>query len=220
MSEVKEKVKKVTTAKGRFYAVGENKYPSITTVLNAVADKTALLEWRKRVGEEEANRITKESTSIGTAMHACFENFLQGKELPEAITEEQKTGRAMFNAGKLQIQRYVKEVIAQETIVWSDVLKVAGQFDLLCKNHKDELVLVDFKSSKKRKPREFADDYRLQTAFYRQCIKEMFNLDVHHASLFFVTRDLEPYWMTFDNSETAFTELVDVRMRFAELKGY
>lgn len=213
-------VKKVTLKTGRFYAVGENKYPSITTVLSATADHTALDEWRKRVGAEEAARITAESTKIGTAMHSCFENFLQGKDLPEAITEEQKTGLAMFNAGKLQIKRFVKEVIAQEMIVWSDVLKVAGQFDLLCKNHKDELVLVDFKSAKKRKPREFVENYRLQTAFYRQCIKEMMGLEVDYATLFFVTRDFDAYWERFDNNETAFKELVEVRMRFAELKGY
>ena len=213
-------VKKVTLKTGRFYAVGENKYPSITTVLSATADHTALNEWRKRVGEKEAARITAESTKIGTAMHACFENFLQGKELPEAISEEQKTGRAMFNAGKLQIQRYVKEVIAQETIVWSDVLKVAGQFDLLCKNNKGELVLVDFKSAKKRKPREWIDNYRLQTAFYRQCIKERMGLEIDHAALFFVTRDFEAYWEHFNNEETKFNELIDARMKFAELKGY
>lgn len=213
-------VKKVTLKTGRFYAVGENKYPSITTVLSATADHTALNEWRKRVGADEAARITAESTKIGTAMHACFENFLQGKELPEAISEEQKTGRAMFNAGKLQIQRYVKEVIAQETIVWSDVLKVAGQFDLLCKNNKGELVLVDFKSAKKRKPREWIDNYRLQTAFYRQCIKERMRLEIDYAALFFVTRDFEAYWERFNNEETKFNELVDARMKFAELKGY
>lgn len=213
-------VKKVTLKTGRFYAVGENKYPSITTVLSATADHTALNEWRKRVGEAEAARITAESTKIGTAMHACFENFLQGKELPEAITEEQKAGRAMFNAGKLQIQRYVKEVIAQETIVWSDVLKVAGQFDLLCRNNKGELVLVDFKSAKKRKPRKWIDNYRLQTAFYRQCIKERMGLEIDHAALFFVTRDCEAYWERFNNEETKFNELVDARMKFAELKGY
>ena len=212
--------KQITLKTGRFYAVGENKYPSITTVLSATADHTALNEWRKKVGEAEAARITAESTKIGTAMHACFENFLQGKELPEAITEEQKVGRAMFNAGKLQIQRYVKEVIAQETIVWSDVLKVAGQFDLLCRNNKGELVLVDFKSAKKRKPREWIDNYRLQTAFYRQCIKEQMRLEIDHAALFFVTRDCEAYWERFNNEETKFNELVDARMKFAELKGY
>ena len=213
-------IRKVTLPTGRFYEVNSNRYPSITTVLSAGKENPAIDAWRKRVGDAEANRITKESTDIGTAMHSCFEMFLKGESLPTAITEEEKKGQAMFNAGKLQISRFVGEVVAQETIVWSDVLKVAGQFDLLCKNRKGELVLVDFKSTKKRKTKAHADNYRLQTAFYRQCIKERFGTDIHHAALFFVTRDLDAYWMRFENEDTKFTELVDVRMRFAELKGY
>lgn len=212
-------IRKVTTPKGRFYEVDRRRYPSITTVLS-VEESPFLTAWRKKVGEAEARRITTESTSIGTAMHACFENHLKGLPLPEPTTNEERKGREMFNSGKLQISNFVSEVIAQEKIVWSDVLKVAGQFDLLCRNKKGEVVLVDFKSTKKRKTEAQADSYRLQTAFYRYCIKETMGIDIHHSSLFFVTRDCEPYWMHFNNEATNFKELVDVRMRFVELKGW
>ncbi len=213
-------INKITTPTGRIYEVGRNRYPSITTVLSAGEDKSFLVEWRKRVGDVEADRITKESTDIGTHMHLCFEHFLKGIELPPHNTPEEAKGYKMFRAGSSFIRDFVKEVIGQECIVWSDILKVAGQFDLLCKNRKGEIVLVDFKSTKFKKTKAQADDYRLQCAFYRQCIKETMDLDIHHSSLFFVTRACEPYWMRFENSETTFKELVDARLKFCELKGF
>ena len=53
--------------------------PSVTTVLDALKDKTSLYEWRKRVGDEEANRITKLATGIGTQVHLHIENWCQKK---------------------------------------------------------------------------------------------------------------------------------------------
>ena len=212
-------IRKVTSGAGRFYEVNRKRYPSITTVL-AAEESPFLIAWRKKVGEEEARRITKESSLIGTAMHLCFERHLKGEPLPESTTKEEQKGREMFNAGKLMISNFVGEIIAQEQIVWSDVLRVAGQFDLLCKNKKGEVVLVDFKSTKKRKTESQANNYRLQTAFYRHCIKETLGVDIHHSALFFVTRDCEPYWMRFENDATSLKELIEARMKFVELKGW
>lgn len=213
-------IEKITTSNGRFYIVDEKKYPSITTVLSASQDKEFLTEWRQRVGEEEANRISNESTTIGSHMHLCFEHFLKGIDLPPHSTPEEQKGYKMFRAGSTIIKEFVKEVLGQEMMVYSNILKVAGQFDLLCKNRKGEIVLVDFKSTKIKKNKVAANDYRLQCAFYRQCIKESMGLDIHHSSLLFITRECEPYWMRFENEETTFKELVDVRMKFCELKGF
>ena len=52
-------LRRVQTPKGRQY-VGEdeNPEPSVTTVLDKTSDKTALIAWRKRVGEAEATRLS------------------------------------------------------------------------------------------------------------------------------------------------------------------
>ena len=214
-------IKKITTDNGRFYEIGEKRYPSITTVLSVGKEESPYLRaWKKRVGEEEAARITKESTDIGTAMHSFFELFLKEETLPQPVTEEEWTGYEMFRAGKTMIRDYVQEVIAQEKIVYSDKLKVAGQFDLLCKNRRGEIVLIDFKSTKRKKSKASADNYRLQTAFYRYCIKETMDIDIHHSALFFVTRDYNAYWMRINNGETNIKELIDIRMEFARIKGF
>ena len=71
------KIKQVNSEEGRLYEVnGESAYPSITTVLSKTKDKGPLLRWRKRVGEEHANRVTISATRRGTSMHKLCESYL------------------------------------------------------------------------------------------------------------------------------------------------
>ena len=49
-------------------------YPSITTILS-IRGKEAIYEWRKRVGDVEANRITKRATTRGTQFHSLMEQY-------------------------------------------------------------------------------------------------------------------------------------------------
>ena len=52
----------------RLYACPDGtKVPSVTTVLDSTKDKTFLIEWRKRVGDAEATRISTESAGLGTS---------------------------------------------------------------------------------------------------------------------------------------------------------
>ena len=74
-------LEKVDTDIGRHYLDSNNKpVPSVTTVLSGTSkSKDGLLQWRIRVGEEEAERIIKQSTDIGTSVHEAIENYLNGK---------------------------------------------------------------------------------------------------------------------------------------------
>jgi genome maintenance exonuclease 1 len=53
--------------------------PSVTTILGATKDMTALNEWKKRVGVEKAQQITTEAAGVGTGLHANLERFLVGE---------------------------------------------------------------------------------------------------------------------------------------------
>ena len=66
---------------GRHYLDSNQKpVPSVTTVLSGTSkSKDGLIQWRNRVGEEEAERVIKQSTDIGTAVHEAIENYLNGK---------------------------------------------------------------------------------------------------------------------------------------------
>ena len=70
-------LRRIQTKKGRQY-VGEddNPVPSVTTILGDTGDKTALIAWRKRVGEAEATRISTESAGLGTKVHNALEKFI------------------------------------------------------------------------------------------------------------------------------------------------
>ena len=78
-NELKQINDKVTRKRVYLTPDGE-KLPSVTTILGATKDMTHLIEWRKRVGEENAKRITTEAAGVGTAMHGNLERFLVGMQ--------------------------------------------------------------------------------------------------------------------------------------------
>ena len=70
----------------RYYKVEEDlSYPSITSVISFI-NRNKFAEWRARVGNEEANKISKQATTRGTKFHRVAEVYLQNgdyKSLPE-----------------------------------------------------------------------------------------------------------------------------------------
>ncbi len=71
-----EKLNRVTADTGRVYTDPDNNpYPSITTVLSILSEK-GIAEWRARVGEEEANRISGVASKRGTKVHEIFEKYV------------------------------------------------------------------------------------------------------------------------------------------------
>ena len=79
LPELDFELKSETLSSGRYYATPKGKYASITTVLSHFGNKKALQEWRNRVGEKEAAKITQKASSRGTAMHTVCEDLLNGK---------------------------------------------------------------------------------------------------------------------------------------------
>ena len=65
-------LKATTTKAGRRYRVGDAFYPSVTTVIGH-SKKKSIMEWRNRVGEEEANRISKRASTRGNKCHKLAE---------------------------------------------------------------------------------------------------------------------------------------------------
>ena len=60
--------------------------PSVTTILDKTKPeeaKAALRNWRKRVGEQQANAISKEAAGRGTRMHKWLEDYCLTDEIGE-----------------------------------------------------------------------------------------------------------------------------------------
>jgi hypothetical protein len=144
------------------------KYPSVTTVLDKMTDKTHLIEWRKRVGEQEANRVSKFATTRGTAVHTMAENYVLGEDVDLSMPGN----KIIFDQIKKVLDSNVDNVIASESTLISHKLKVAGTTDLIAE-YDGKLSIIDYKTASKRKRKEWIENYFLQSALYSYMLWEM-----------------------------------------------
>lgn len=163
----------------RFYQTPDgNKYPSVTTVLSEMSDKTAIMEWRKRVGEEEANRVSGRATRRGTAVHSLLEKFVLNEEID--FTDTMPLNKTMYNQIAKYLVHYVDDVRSSEGQLFSHKLKIAGSVDLVA-SYKGEPAIIDFKTSTKPKRKEWIENYFLQATMYSYMLYEMTGL--YHPKL-------------------------------------
>jgi len=159
----------------RYYRIpGETelkKFVSVTSVTSHY-NKEKFISWRKRVGEEEANRITKASTNRGTAMHSLIENYLMNEELPESTP----LPKFLFDVAKTELDK-IDNIIAIERSLYSDYFKIAGTVDTIA-DYESKLSVIDYKSSEKPKPREWIENYFVQAAAYAFMLKELTGREV------------------------------------------
>ena len=135
-------------------------------------NKEIFVNWRKRVGNEEADRITKAATKRGTDMHTLTENYLYNKDLPEVppISE------FLFKIAKGKLNK-INNIYALEGPLYSRQLGIAGTVDCIAE-YDGELAIIDFKTSKKPKPREWIEHYFVQAMAYGCMLYEMKNISI------------------------------------------
>jgi len=180
----------------RYYTInGENKkLVSITSVISHYK-KDFFDKWRKRVGVEEANRITKRATSRGTDTHTLIENYLLNQELPEV----QPISDMLFKIAKPTIDR-INNIYCLESSLYSEVLGVAGSVDTIAE-FDGELAVIDYKTSAKPKPEEWIEGYFVQTMFYGMALYEMTGLEIKKLVII----------MTCENGECVVYEQRDLK---------
>ena len=176
---------------GRHYLDSNKKpVPSVTTVLSGTSkSKDALIQWRNRVGEEEAERIIKQSTDIGTAVHEVIENYLNGK--PWNNFEE--TDDRSYIAKKIS-DKFIKDGLNGITEIWG--IEVGLLLDNLYAGTADCVgeyegipSLIDFKTAKKIKKREWIEDYFLQGCAYANAHNVMFGTKIEQIVILMVDRN-------------------------------
>lgn len=162
------KIEQKNLAEGRKY-VGEGfAFPSITTVLSKTKDNTHLFAWKKRVGEEQAQKITTAAATRGTKMHTLCEKYLLNEEIGELGYSQ---GELLFRTIRPHLDR-VEVVRALETGLFSKRLQVAGTVDCVAEIE-GVLTVVDFKTSSREKKKEWIEDYFMQGAFYLNAFYEL-----------------------------------------------
>jgi len=204
-----------STDVGRKYFTPEgNAYPSITTVLG-ILGKQAIIEWRARVGEEEANKISRQAATRGTAVHKLAEDYIDNVE--DWSKGAMPSNIASFNDLKSILDTRLDNVWMQETFLYSDRLKCAGQVDCIAE-FDGTLSIVDFKTSRKPKKEEWITNYFIQASFYAAAFFERTGIAIKQGVILITVDGSEPQVFkvnTYDYLE----HFLAVRKEFKKQKG-
>ena len=144
---------------------------SITSVTSH-KNRAFFAKWRKKVGEETADRITRQATSRGTDMHTLTECYLKNEGLPKV----QPLSDYLFKIAKPELNK-INNIHALESSLYSKVLGVAGTVDCIAE-FDGELAIIDFKTSKKPKPVEWIEHYFVQCMAYGCMLYELTGISV------------------------------------------
>ena len=166
-------LKAKTTAQGRRYFVEGNAYPSVTTVIGE-KKKKSIIEWRRKVGEDEANKISKRATTRGNKCHKLAEDYLSNKPLDRYKDDVLSLG--LFHQIRPYIDR-INNIHALEESLYSHTLRLAGRVDCIAE-YDEELAIIDFKTSTKFKREEWIQDYFSQETAYAIMFQELTGLKV------------------------------------------
>lgn len=162
----------------RVYVCGDDKYyPSITTVLGQsqpMEKQNVLNAWRARVGNKEADRVSKAACDRGTNTHLMLERYLRNED--PRVEEFPDEHAKIFKSLRLEVKK-INRVYGQEVVLYSDLLGVAGRCDLVAE-YQGTIAIIDYKTSSRVKSASEIGDYWLQTCAYAMFHNEMFGTSI------------------------------------------
>jgi genome maintenance exonuclease 1 len=198
----------------RFYKTPEGLlYPSVTTITSQHG-KDKILEWRKRVGEAEANRVSARASGRGTRVHKLCENYLNNEEdfardtMPDALV--------MFKAIQPILDKYIDNIHALEVPLYSDHLKVAGRVDCIAE-FDGRLSVIDFKTSSKPKEEKWILNYFMQCSAYAVMYEERTGISVPRIAVV-ITVDGEQPQIFVKKRNDYIGEFIKYREIYEEVK--
>ena len=225
---------------GRYYEVDESNgiyLPSVTTIIGAMTDKSALNKWRKDIGEENADKVSQFSANRGTFMHTLHEQYLNflyvtpvdnplQMTFKEALLLSKDLSKEEIECGKnlfLQFQHNsdfydrIGSILYQEVPVWSFLGGgYAGRLDLSILSRDNKPKVIDFKTSKKPKKEDWIKGYKLQTAAYSVAMWEIYGIFPHSTEIWISceTGDVQMFEMNKSQIKQNFEEFLEL------VKGY
>ena len=190
---------------------------SITSVTSH-KNRQFFAEWRQKVGEETANKITKQATSRGTDMHTLCEMYLKNEQLPKDILP---ISQVLFGIARPYLNN-INNIHALEGPLYSSFLGVAGTTDCIGEYTGEsgvpELAIIDFKTSKYPKPRDWIEDYFVQCCAYACMLHELTGLSVKKFVIIMACRNGELRVYEEYNKKKYFNLLVKYIKKFVKDK--
>ena len=159
----------------RYYTLPSGKKaPSITSI-TSFYNRQTFINWRKKVGEEEANKITKVATDRGTKFHDLVEKYLSNEDV-SSLKDVLPSTKARWIAARESLNK-IDNIHALEKPLYSEYFGIAGRVDCIAE-YEGELAVIDFKTSKKIKPEKWLQNYFVQETAYACMYYEMTGISV------------------------------------------
>ncbi|MDB4575420.1 PD-(D/E)XK nuclease family protein [bacterium] len=204
-----------TTDNGRFYTTPSGEIlPSITTVLS-VQNKSGLDAWRKRVGEEEANRVMNQASLRGTAVHQLAEDYVNNEK--DWSKGAMPANVFTFNTIKPVLDERMDNIWIQEAPLYSERLSVAGRVDCIAE-WDGVLSIIDYKTSKRPKPRKYVESYFIQEAAYAAMFYERTGVPIKQIVTVIAVDDNEPQ-VFVEKTMDHLHKFVSLRAKFKQERG-
>lgn len=171
---------------GRWYVINTRSYPRVSTVLDIIHEE-GLEKWREDVGDEEADRISQESSDLGQRVHAECEKLARQRmcggsvELDEDLTPYSSAFSAWLDED-------VDEVLFSEETVWAVDPVFAGTIDLVIRRKNGNIAVVDIKTSKKIRTK-----YRLQTTAYVEALAQRHGIQADERGILHLPSNRKGY---------------------------
>ena len=185
-----QKLKRIEKNGFRRYALEESTddpVPSVTTILDALKDKKFLIEWKARVGEENAAQITKESANIGTIVHKHIEQHILSEDRPSGSNQIYVKAKKLSDIVIDKGLSNVSEVWGTEVPLYYPQL-YAGTTDCVGM-WKGKESIIDFKTSRKEKKKEWITDYFLQGAAYAAAHNFVYGTNINNIVIMMIGWD-------------------------------
>ena len=164
-----------------------DKYPSITTILGEFS-KTSIQEWRKRVGETEANKISGKASRRGTSLHSVCESYIKNED--GYLDGQTPNIVELFKNIEPFLER-IDNVHGVELGLYSKHFGVAGRTDLIAE-FDGVLSVIDYKTSNRIKKKEWCESYFAQGAFYGVAYEELTKIPVSQVVIVIAVDNEQP----------------------------
>jgi genome maintenance exonuclease 1 len=172
----------------RYYTLPDGTVlPSVTTVIGA-KKKDSIQKWRQRVGEEEANRVSRKASNRGTKVHQICEDYLNNEQ--NHVKDKMPDVVEMFYSIKPLVDR-INNIWYQEQSLFSKEIEMAGRCDVVAE-FDGKLSIIDFKTSSRSKRKEDITDYFAQCTAYAMMIEEMVGTPVDQIVIIMAVDGSEP----------------------------
>ncbi len=180
----------------RHYLVGEEKLPSVTSILAACQSeekKQKLAEWKARVGEAEAERIKDNAATRGTLMHSILEGYMLDKPVVDLTPEGVLAGKMAQIIADQGLKNKLEELWATECVLFYPEM-YAGATDGVG-IYEGKEAIIDFKQTNKPKRKEWIEDYFLQLAGYAIAHNQIYQTNIQFGIILMCSKDL--YYQEF-----------------------